>query len=455
MPEIKGGFDASVTLLAHGWLDSPINEGGLFRHAVWAEGFRAAPAADAVVYIDWLANHARDPALVRRLHDPRDLAMMRLPPENPLIGGVSHVQQPIAGLILGGLVPYVEQRRADAGRLLARFDEKGIKPYQPGTIDYAKTHLANHANGHSAADVARILQAATLSADPDLIDQGLRLLDKQTALYANTVPRGVQVCQIRLHTPNILASAHMVKAYTSRYMISGNPEHPEQARYWAWTGVPFVYLVNPTEGRVGYFATIAVLGAKNWHAPVWVGLPVQWCGLVYASALHLLSTYDQDGPWQTIARGITAAGLQMTWPINDRQRQGLLPDCFHPRAQMGDGPAINPGTIQWHLAELFERGTLYSVRRLRREGWFLHAPCAIRDLQEAQDSVLFVVDGWGSRGFQILISGVMRELTVTVYQLEPDALATGGTAVGHVQFYARQGLLLIPLKDRTQVRPQF
>ena len=163
-----------------------------------------------------------------------------------------------------------------------------------------------------------------------MIEQGLALLDKQTALYANTVPRGAQTWEVPLHTPDILASAHLVKAYTLGYMISGKQEYLEQARYWAWTGVPFVYLVNPTEGEIGPYATIAVLGATNWQAPVWFGRPVQWCGLVYCSALHLLSQYDKNGPWETIAKGITATGLQMTWPASDPQAPGSAAGCLRP-----------------------------------------------------------------------------------------------------------------------------
>ncbi len=165
-------------------------------------------------------------------------------------------------------------------------------------------------------------------------------------------------------------------------MISRKPAYLEQARYWAWTGVPFIYLANPTEGDVGPYATIAVLGATNWKAPVWFGQPVQWCGLVYGSALHLLSQYDTEGPWATLAKGITAAGLQMTWPAADAKRQGLLPDYFLLRPQISEGPAINPGTVQTHMPEFFDKGSLYDVRRLEKTGWFLHAPCAIRDLKE-------------------------------------------------------------------------
>jgi hypothetical protein len=399
------------------------------------------------MYMDWLANHARDANLVKRLHDARDLAITKMPQGQPYLSAVSHTRTPTAPFVFGGVYPYVERRRADAESLLAHFDEQGVKIYRPGKIDYGKTHFANHANGHAAPDVVHILEAATLSGDPVLLEKGLALLDKQTALYANSVPRGAQVWEVPLHTPDILASAYLVRAYTLGYLISRKPAYLEQARYWAWTGVPFIYLANPTEGEVGHYATIAVLGATNWQAPVWFGQPVQWCGLVYGSALHLLSQYDAEGPWATIAKGITAAGLQMTWPTSDEKRQGLLPDFFLLRPQISDGPAINPGTTQAHVPELFDKGALYDVRRLEKTGWFLHAPCAIRDLKEAEGSVTFAVDGWGDKTFYVLLAGVRRAPTVTVHPMGPDARTSGAA-----HFNDRQGLVAITITGPARVR---
>jgi len=453
VPEFKGGFAAAVTLLAHGWLDSAINEGGLFRHAVWGESFKAGPAGDAIMYMDWLADQVQDRGLARRLTDGRDLAVTRMPPRQPYLSAVSHTRTPTAPFIFGGIYPYVEQRKAEAQHLLKQFDEKGIRLYQPGKVDYAKTYSAKHTNGLAGVDVVRILEAATLSADPQLIAQGLLLLDKQTALYANTVPRGAQTWEVPLHTPDILASAHMVKAYTLGYIISGKQEYLEQARYWAWTGVPFVYLVNPTDGEIGPYATIAVLGATNWRAPVWFGRPVQWCGLVYGSALHLLSQYDKEGPWETIAKGITAAGLQMTWPAGDSKRQGLLPDVFDLKAQIKDGPAINPGTVQAHVPELFGKGMLYDVKKLPKKGWFIHAPCTIRDPRETDDSITFIADGWGKKLFYVLLSGVeQKPAGITIQPLAP---ATRGQAVSdqaRLDFKPQQRLLVITLDSPSEIQ---
>jgi hypothetical protein len=448
VPQFEGGFDAAADLLAHGWLDSKINENGLFRHAVWGDNFLAGPAADAAAFIDWLANRTEDENLRERLDNGKKLALSRIPPGQPFSSGVSHEHLPTAPLVFGRTFDFVLQRRSQALNLLRSFDADGIKLYRPGSTDYSKTHFAKHANGLSGQAMATILEAATLSADKELIDKALQLLDKQTALYAGTVPRGAQTWEVPLHTPDILASAHMVKAYALGYMISGKQEYLNQARYWAWTGVPFVYLHAPTSGRVGVYSTIAVLGATNWKAPLWIGLPVQWCGLVYGSALHLLNQFDPDGPWEKIADGITVTGLQMSWPRTDEQRQGLLPDSFDLKTQIGAGPAINPGTVQARLAELCGKGTIYDVKKLPRRGWFVHAPCTISNVHEDTSSVTLTVDGWGDKQCNVLISGIATEPSAVL--IKPDKSRTLRAA--ETQYDREQRTLLITIDGKSEIQ---
>ena len=377
VPEFEGRLDAAISLLASGWLDSQINEDALFRHAVWGDNFPASPAADAAMFIDWLGIHTKNQALRERLDNLKSRALGKIPPAQPFSSSISHAHLPNAPLVFGRTVDFVQQRHDGEWRMIKSFDAAGVKRYRPGKVDYSTTHFAKHANGFAGRDMVAILEGATLSADNDLISAALELLDKQTTLYANTVPRGAQTWEIPLHTPDIMGSAHMVKAYTLGYIISGRREYLEQARYWAWTGVPFVYLHPPTPQPVGSYSTIAVLGATNWKAPLWLGRPVQWCGLVYSSALHMLSEYDREGPWKQIADGITTAGLQMTWRETDDKRPGLLPDYFDLRGQVGAGPAINPGTVQAHLPELYGIGKMYDVRRVPGRKCFIHAPCKI------------------------------------------------------------------------------
>ena len=408
LPEVSGGHAQAVDLLAHGWLDSAINHEGRFRHAVWGNSFNPAPAADAAAFMQTLSVQTHDPALSERLEQGVTETLNQLKPNDPYASAVSHVRAPLAPLLFGQVSEYVRLRHTQALAQLRGFDEAGRVLYrpQPNKPDYSETHFAEHANGLGNRNLADILTTATLCHDPELTRRALHRLDQQTVLYANTVPRGAQTWEIPLHTPDIMASAHMVRAYVLGYLLSDRPEYLDQARYWAWTGVPFVYLINPTEQAVGPYATIAVLGATNWQAPVWLGQPVQWCGLVYGAALHELAAADPGGPWHQLSQGITRAGVQMTWPEADTERQGLLPDFFHLRAQVSDGPAINPGTLGAHLAEAFDQIPLYQYRKIPSMEGFIHAPGRMTTLEASAHQITLAIEIQGSQPYHILISGV-------------------------------------------------
>jgi len=453
VPKFEGGFEAAVNLLSHGWLDSQINHDGLFRHAVWGSNFPPTQAADAAAFIDWLNNHCDDTTLSERLNGAKYQALSKIPSGQPFSSSIGHAHLPAAPFIFGRMYEFVQQKHRGALGLLRNFDEDGIKIYTPGKTDYSRTHFAKHANGLSGRDMVGILQGAALSGDAELINKSLKLLDKQTELYAETVPRGAQTWEVPLHTPDILASAHMVKAYALGYIISGQEKYLEQARYWAWTGVPFVYIYPPTSGRVGSYSTIAVLGATNWRAPLWLGRPVQWCGLVYCSALHMLSECDKKGPWGKIAKGITATGLQMSWPVTDKERQGLLPDFFDLEGQTGAGPAINPGTVQAHIAELYDKGKIYDVKKVRGRGWFIHSPCAISDVRENNQSVMFGADSWGEKQYYVLVSGIKREpRDVLVRKVVRESTKSSAFESAEKEFHGEYGNLVITLRGKSEIR---
>ena len=99
----------------------------------------------------------------------------------------------------------------------------------------------------------------------------------------------------------------------------------------------------------------------------------------------------------------------MTWPTTDTERQGLLPDFFHFVAQISDGPAINPGTVQAHIPELFAVGKNYDLKRIPAKKWFVHAPCKISQVEETEDLIKLRVDGRINKQYQVLISGVQKE----------------------------------------------
>jgi hypothetical protein len=435
LPAFEGGYNQAVDLLAHGWLDSAANVGWQFQRAVWLDIFKPKPAAGAAMFLSWLGEQALDPGMRARLKDGTDKALAQARAQDPLDPDASEIGPPNAPLIFGKVPEFIARKRNAALEQLQQFDDQGRVIYRVKKKNYGKTHFANHANGLGGRVLAEVLEAATWCTDTELTEMALGVLDQQTTLYASSVPRGAQTWEVPLHTPDIVASAHMIRAYVYGYVLTGQADYLEQAKYWAWSGVPFVYLVNPTEGTCGPYATVAVLGATNWIAPVWLGLPVQWCGLVYGSALHLLSEHDSTGPWKQLARGITLAGLQMTFPTTDAKRQGLLPDFFHFELQGSDGPAIHPGVVGAHLPEAFDKGTIYDFRRLAGGG-FLHAPCAISKLAQTDKTIQFELAGWGERPYRIVLIGVNS----------PPLGITANTKQVQAQYHADQRLLVVPLK---------
>jgi hypothetical protein len=411
VPEFADGFDAAVRLLAAGWLDSESRQGLLWRHAVWGKSFPPARAEDVPAYLLWLAAHAPDAGLKARLGRTARAAVAELPKGAFGIHGISHVQRPAGALVYGDLEGLTRQAGKHARQWAERMSDGAVR-YAPqeGKPDYGSTLGSDHCNGLTAISAEAMLVQASLSGDEAAIAAALAVLDKMTARYAGQVPRGAQPWEMPLHTPDIVASGRLVHCYVLGYLLSGRADYVEQARYWAWTGAAMVYLAQPVEGPVGRYATIGVIGATNWTAPNWIGQPVQWCGLVYRSALEELARVDgaQGEVWRTLARGMTLAGLQMCFPHGDKEgRDGLLPDYFLLRQQRSDGPAINPGTLQAHLAEAYGKTPMYTVLRLSN-GSLLHVPGSAAQGGEEGGTLRAAVHAWPEDGYRVLLTRLGR-----------------------------------------------
>jgi hypothetical protein len=376
--------------------------------------------------------------------------------------GVSHVRPPAAALVFQHTQEAIPEMIRAARSELARFEEDGTVKYRPSpnALDYGRTHFADHANGHTAASLLVVLRAAAFTGDPELRRAGMRLL-RHVAQSADRVPRGAQTWEIPLHTPDILASAYLVNCFVLGHHLTGERGFLEEARYWAWTGIPFVYLVNPggpkgasgaVEGEIGLYSTIAVLGATQWKAPNWMGLPVQWCGLVYADALYSLFDVDRSGPWKRVADGITASGIRQVWPLphkpgGDKDRQGLLPDSVSLRAQIRNDAAINPGTLQANVPRLFGRPPLYGLRAFRNGAILAHAPGAITKLRDGS-TVEFTVEAWTDRPYESLIVGLPRSTRVSIN----GKVARFGDSGDAHEWNPDSGRLILRLSGKARVR---
>jgi hypothetical protein len=428
LPEVD--VESFSRLAARGWLDSRIRENNLYRHAFWP-GFNPAPAADAAVWMDWLADSVpRD--IAARLRDAAQQARQPIPVGDLNARAVGHIRFPLPALVYGGVLENARAAADEAMALLRRFDHSGAIRYlpEPGKPDYSKTHWTNEANGLTAQVVVRLLETAAFSGESTLIESAVERLESLSK-FDHTVPRGAQTWEVPLHTPDILASAHLVRAFTLGYELTGRADFLDRAEAWAWTGIPFVYLSAPTPEPVGNYSTIAVFGATSWESPVWFGQPVQWCGLVYADALRNLAAYRSAGPWRQVARGIASAGVQHTWDVNDPERQGLLPDFYMLRSQARDGPAINPATVLSQVAFMEPDRQPFQFRALPESGFRVFAAGTIEPLEARRNRLRMRVQSWPLNGAFVYVNGFdhQPELKIdhrTVRWAEPHAWDPAG-----------------------------
>ena len=432
--DADGGLDAACRLLAHGWLESAARDGTRWRHAVWQGQFAPQSAADVPPFLLWLAAHVSDPSLADRLRSAARETLAALP--SGASAGVGHLSRPVLPLLLrpdpaddGAVGATLVAAAESARRIAANLSVSGGRDrYVAGKTDYAATLGADHCNGLTALRAEVMLEAAVITGDEEAIRAALAALDLVAGAHpAGAVPRGAQPWEMPLHTPDILASARLTRCHVLGHLLDGDPARLEQARKWAWSGVPFVYLRDPLPGPVGCYATIGVLGATDWVAPVWIGQPVQWCGLVYSGALHDLARADSGGaaPWRTLAQGITRTGLQMTFPIDDpANRGGLLPDYWLFGSARGDGPAINPGTVQATLAEAFGATPLVTATRVEQGttapgGHVLHLPGEVRRATCTDSSATLEVVLWPEEPSRVILTRVAKPPRAVTWNGQP------------------------------------
>ncbi len=181
-------------------------------------------------------------------------------------------------------------------------------------------------SGWTASKARTLLKFGRITGDPEAISAGLKALDY---LDTQTRPEGAQTWELQLHVPDVLASSYVMECYLEAYRITGRAEYLEKARYWALTGLPFIYLWNPEDRPIMRYGSIPVFGATQFVSP-WFGIIVQWNGLDYAYRLYDLSRYDDSFPWETIAEGITTCGMQMQrYPGGPyEQFLGMYPDAY-------------------------------------------------------------------------------------------------------------------------------
>jgi len=200
--------------------------------------------------------------------------------------------------------------------------------------------------GTCAGPAYNLWRYARLTGDPRFLAAG-----EKTLLFMRRfrVPRGAQAWECPLYEPDILAAAYAILAYTEAYRATGDAQWLEDAEYWAQSGIPFVYAWRLPNRPAMQHATIPVFGS-TFFTHSWLGLPVQWNGLVYAYGLFHLA--DSATPradfWRKLAQGITVSGAYQQFDFDD-QRSGCYPDSYNVWTDARNPAYINPEDIMVNL----------------------------------------------------------------------------------------------------------
>lgn len=310
-----------------------------------------------------------------------------------LVPGGAHVRNDAIYFVTGRAQPWLEMCRSEVRGILKRQQPDGSFRYQG---KFLRGHFEDTASGFCAPPAVRLLEFAALTGDRESLEAGLKTLEYMKRFC---VPRGAQTWELSLHTPDVLASAYLVWAYVRGYELTGKAEYLERARGWALSGVPFVYLWGRYPTML--YATPPVYGATGYRSPLWIGLPVQWCGGVYAYALTMLAPYEPSLDWKHLAQGIYIAAQQIQYP--DGPLAGCLPDVFTLDTQERSGPSINPAAlISLQLAlEGKPAGLVVAADKKHR----VAAPFAVR-LEGNQARI----DGVAGSIYQVLVDGRIVEV---------------------------------------------
>ena len=245
-----------------------------------------------------------------------------------------HIMQWEFPFLYGRLAESMAELDAFIGGLIKSQRPDGGWVYAPANKEQAELGRAGDSVlGTCANRASSLLRYARITGDRSAFAAGEKALGFMEMFR---VPRGGQTWECPMYEPDILAAAYAVRAYHDGYRITGDKRWLRNAVYWAETGVPFNYLWSLPNKPMMLGASIPVFGS-TFYTHSWLGMPVQWCGLVYAYHLFHLAEELEKTPlalglkftaadWKRLVELLTVSGMYQQFADGDKI--GAYPDSI-------------------------------------------------------------------------------------------------------------------------------
>ncbi len=269
--------------------------------------------------------------------------------------------------------PVLKQQGADGGWPYHETTSHNVKEYSAGFADRLGREGAFY-NGHTTGIAIRVLQHALQWGDPACRKAGLRALER---IRMTRVPIGGQTWEVPAETPDLYAAARLADCFMIGYRLTGDARRLRDARYWLYTGLPFLYAWHvpsentavtvllpgkgdrpgsayygePSRHQVTPWGSLPVFGTSLYRVS-WFGTLVHFCGLVWARSVYQYLDYAQDPLLKTAADGVTRVGVNLT--VDRRPYVGMLPDGFDVRLNRAQGALIGPMRVEPPLRRVMD-----------------------------------------------------------------------------------------------------
>ena len=327
--------------------------------------------------------------------------------EFPFIYG--HLPEALAHLD-GFIAGLIKSQRPDGGWV-----------YQPANKEQAGLGRAGDSVlGTCANRASSLLRYARITGDRAAFEAGEKAL---RFMEMFRVPRGGQTWECPMYEPDILAAAYAIRAYHDAYRITGDKRWLRQAVYWAETGVPFNYLWTLPDKPMMLGASIPVFGS-TFYTHSWLGMPVQWCGLVYAYHLFHLAEELEKTPltltldftaadWKRIVELLTVSGIYQQFADGDKI--GAYPDSIT-NFEKRNPAFLNPEDILVNVLAL--KGHDPDIKTARLGSIVVSSAAKIDKLQNRTKQVRFELAWFANELSHTLVSGS-----------KPRSIAVNGTSL--------------------------